>query len=507
MDFDESRSYLKNRMFRVYQADFEDCYTGIEVDGVSGGVILFNEFDMGTVPDPDVMNGDQIGIKLNHQLAGFTIEENVFAASSGNANHTIGIAAENLGEFNNMIRKNSFSGLTIGNEAFGVNGTTGDLLDGLRYVCNVNTNIGDKDFFVDDLPYSQDNISALQAAFAADGSAIATGNQFSSTGDQDDGDFANYGSEIYEYHYFQGSSAQIPDDITGISSLVQNIENPCSQIFCAAPCLTNTELSDLADDYFEYLADYDDFIDQSEWSKAAASKVLMDRASQLMIQHTLVDTTNFNTDTLRAWCGRMRTVSGNLIIAKDLAAAGDYTSARSMLDSIISWFDLATPLAYGISDIETIFGILSARGVGALTQSDIDTLLDISNNLSHAAVMARGILMREGYRFETRYVLPSAGGQQRIDLVNAFPVAFEEILVYPNPTNGAEVEVSTKAAEFVDLRFSLLTIHGKLVLETAISNTHTTIHLPQGLLNGIYIYQLHQNNARLGSGRLVVNPQ
>ena len=207
--------------------------------------MLFDTFYMGNVPDPGLIDSFQVGIKLNQQLAGFSLEENTFVGSTGNVDIMIGISAENLGEMNNFIRKNTFSGLDLANEAFGRNGNTNDELNGLRYICNVNSSTTDKDFFIKDSYYGIDNVSILQADFAGDGSLIATGNEFSSTGDQDDGDFANYGVEIDEYHYYASSAAQVPDAVDGITSTVPALTNDCGQNYCAPPCLSGNDLADL----------------------------------------------------------------------------------------------------------------------------------------------------------------------------------------------------------------------------------------------------------------------
>ncbi|HLF63999.1 MAG TPA: hypothetical protein VI603_09605 [Saprospiraceae bacterium] len=495
-------SIESNRIFRVYQADFEDCYTGIEVDGVSGGLMLFNEFDMGTVPDPDIMDGDQVGIKLNQQLAGFAIEENTFTESSGNTNNTIGIAAENLGEMNTVIRKNTFSGLTIANEAFGVNAGEDQLgIIGLRYICNINTTISDKDFFVKSTEYGTDKISALQAGIASDGSSIATGNQFSSTGDQDDGDFANYGVQIAEYHYYASSPVQVPDDIEGIGNTEEAQQNSCSQEYCAPPCLSSNDLADLSDEYFEYLDFYEDFLNESEWSKAAVSKAIMDQASLLIVQHYFVDSTSFHRDSLQAWYARILTVSGDILLAKDYASEGDYTTARQVLANMSARFSLTTAVEDDIADIDTIFGMLDARGLQGLTQGDIDDLVGFSENEGHSASMARSLLMLNGYRFETQYVLPDPDPEPFIWLSENSVPSFETVTVYPNPVNDDLINITIpEHSVYKTITIEISNIIGQKVAKWSLSEYHNSFKLPSG--HDVLMYRISGDGQELKTGRI-----
>lgn len=82
---------------------------------------------------------------------------------------------------------------------------------------------------------------------------------------------------------------------------------------------------------------------------------------------------------------------------KDYAAAGNFTAATQVLNAISSKYDLTGEQEDDLDDIASIFSILSARGVDALTQGDIDDLLDLTERPGHASSMARGILWLHGY--------------------------------------------------------------------------------------------------------------
>jgi hypothetical protein len=230
----------------------------------------------------------------------------------------------------------------------------------------------------------------------------------------------------------------------------------------------------------------------------------MDRTSLLALQHVLADTTNFNPDSLKIWYSRIRTVSGDILLAKDYAANGNYSKAREVLDSIVFWHGLVSPTQYGISDMDTIFGILDVRGVDELTSGDINTLLAVSNNYSHAAAMARGILILEGYRFQTQYVIPSSGGEERIALPRPITAALEEITVYPNPNNGDELNIIVPDVfkyQIVSVDFWTLT--GTKISSFILSEQYNRFRLPKHPA-GLYLFRICGDGTMLKTGRFAI---
>lgn len=499
-------SFAENYLFRVYQTEFDNCYTGIEVDGVSGGVIILNNFEMAILQDPEVMNGDQVGIKLNQQLAGFTIEQNTFLASTGNASHTIGISAENLGEFSNVIRKNTFAGLTIANEAFGQNAGEGDKrFVGLRYTCNENINTDDKDFYIKNTTdYNPDNVSALQADFDEAELPIATGNQFSSTGNSSDSDFANYGVLIDEYYFDPNISVQIPDSTEGIIDELDADPNECVEEFCAPPCLSINDLSNLHEGYYDLRAEYDIAIGTSQWLKSAIKKVHMDEAAKLIVQHYLVDTVNFNRDSLRTWYANMLTLSADILLAKDYAANGDFTSAEYVLNGISGRYSINTQEQNDIINIQTIFDILSSHKVSEIEQEEIDTLIALSDNPGHCAAMARSILTLHGYRFETQYVLPGLSGQGQFAQQGSSSQTFEEVTIYPNPSSDGIINiVIPQAGKHPKMHIDIWSLTGVKILSSSLNGAYNIVKLPSEHMGG-YAYRISEAGIVLKSGTVLV---
>lgn len=203
------------------------------------------------MPNTSVSNR-QLGLYLSSEIAGFEIEDNDFRESDGNATHTFGVVAQELGQSVKTIRNNAFNSVTVSNEAFGINADTiPEHVRGLRYACNINTNVAIYDFWVPDASeFDYNLVSNFQVAIDNSGVQVAAGNEFSTTGNSLVGDFFNQGEGSIVYLYYKEGSNQEPLDYSGLSPFTED-ENPCPQDFCVFPCLTSSELDDEKDRYVE----------------------------------------------------------------------------------------------------------------------------------------------------------------------------------------------------------------------------------------------------------------
>lgn len=232
---------------------------------------------------------------------------------------------------------------------------------------------------------------------------------------------------------------------------------------------------------------------------------MMDRASLLIIQHYLVDTINFNRDSLRVWYARTLTVSGYILLAKDFADEEDYTSAREVLDDLLTLFNPTAAIQNDIEEIDTIFGMLDARGIDGLVQADIDDLLDFSNNGGHAASISRSILMLKGYKFSTNYVLPDSEPEPFSWKPSGGQILFSEVTVYPNPNNGKQLQVSIPT-QVNEATFSLWTVRGELISMIDLSEDRLVNDVLIDIPAGVYIYHIHLNSQIVKTDRLIVHP-
>ncbi|NPD47921.1 C25 family cysteine peptidase [Lentimicrobium sp. S6] len=170
--------------------DYGIYFTGI----TNGATVLFNEFYVGfdgNSFEKGICNyASGRGIQLN-ECFNFTVEENKFFESQSNpsGNDVVGVLVNNCASEYEEIYKNEFTGLTVGNQAEGVNQLwkSKEVNFGLTYNCNINQN-NTIDFYV----APDASIRSLI------GSAnMPAGNTFSSTNPQ----FKNDGLTSIDYYY------------------------------------------------------------------------------------------------------------------------------------------------------------------------------------------------------------------------------------------------------------------------------------------------------------------
>lgn len=98
---------VTNRPYSVRQSNFNDCFVGIRNKSVSGGTILFNNFNLGTLPST-AFTQQQIGVSFETGITGFTFQENDFFGDPNSGIETIGSACKNTGSANKTVRKNQY---------------------------------------------------------------------------------------------------------------------------------------------------------------------------------------------------------------------------------------------------------------------------------------------------------------------------------------------------------------------------------------------------------------
>lgn len=220
-----------------YKADrniFENCMIGILNEGVDNTQITRNSFLMGNAPISNYIN---FGIALNSGK-NFRIEENTLNLSDAlpENNYNIGTWLNNTGPFNNLIYKNTFKDLSIGNLTNGnnrkINPEPNAQFTGLNFKCNdhftasSNTNY---DFAVVGNT-ENDGIRSYQGELIGTFSQAA-GNLFSKNGNNDASDF--YNESPYIINYYNGSnSRELPQYVSPTVKLFSaNGPNTCPSNF------------------------------------------------------------------------------------------------------------------------------------------------------------------------------------------------------------------------------------------------------------------------------------
>lgn len=498
-----------NRPFQVYGAEFSNCYFGIGNYSVSGCNILLNQFNMGEIQDLVGVDDDQVGIGLSSYMAGMTIEGNQFILNGELADHSIGIAADYLGDMNNGIRKNKFVGLTVGNEAMGrnANSFSSSLPSGLNYTCNENIDVSVNDFYVPEAEmYLESIIRKWQRQYpnAVSSGYTAAGNKFSSSGDPIDGDFGNYGDETVNYFYDDNDLSQIPIDFSGIN-LVTESSNACSPSFCLAPCLNSSDFSSKVDAFYTNKNELKDALIEEDIELAAAYQLKLDSNSFNILRYVEYDTTDYKLDTLRAWYARIGSIACDILLAGSFCGSGTFTHVNKTIDSIPSRFDLEADQVVDLRRLKYAYGILSARSVFSLTSTDYDSLTLFSEGIGASSNLARSILAVNDSIYSPRYYIPGEISPRSV-VHKKDPRTYEpKISVFPNPVCDAlYVEVPKEMGS--NLELIIFDLSGKVISTFKIHNGTNYIDLSnkvRSMSNGFYLYQIKSETSILANGKLI----
>lgn len=467
------------RPYSVYNSLFENCFRGITDITRGGATILFNTFNLGEVPDEDFSHG-QIGADFHFAHDGFTIQENLFIASEESDVIPIGLLCNGLGEFDNEIRRNTFIGVETANQVFGENADTSTIFPGgLRYFCNTfkNTLSQGYDFHIPNTP-ALDLIHLFQTPGSSQGSNVSAGNHFAYTAQ----DFMNYGEGDINYWYYPPGDNEEPRDSfsLGISDF-QGDSNSCSIAYCALPCIEDIE--DIKNDFLNHLDSYginlDYYLDalisenllkiDTARSRTLFYRRLSSADAYTVVQHLMIDTLEYNTDSLIRWMGYLDTYGAEVMIAGEYASAGDFESAVDVLETITARRDLTQAQSADLNNLLDIYYLLEEKSLESFTLSNRSFLRNIAySNSGVASGVSRALLSSFG-----EYIpLPYYHGEQ-INFRNvaedssqtiSFNVDQASLKIYPNPTSG-DVIIEWEGREFNCVSLFVYNLFGEKIFE------------------------------------------
>ena len=195
------------RAFTVKNALFTDNSFGIMLSNVNNATVLFSDFYLGKPAECGLDKDAAIGIDLL-RCTGFAIEENHFEkGSTVYSGDYVGIRCKDSQTRYDIIYKNTFSDLSFGNFAEGMNRYNPNYdWDGLEYRCNINTgNI--VDFKV--TTYDPSLAPAMIRGYMGY-TNISAGNTFSQQSGVD-WHFLNLGTQQIDYWWYSGNSIEEPE--------------------------------------------------------------------------------------------------------------------------------------------------------------------------------------------------------------------------------------------------------------------------------------------------------
>jgi hypothetical protein len=510
----QAQTSVVNRPYIVRQTNFDRNVVGIRNWSVDGATVLFNNFNMGDLPSSEPTE-DAVGIIFETDVAGFTCEENEFTRVPGpDGVTTIGSICINTGDLHKQIRRNTYTGLHIGNLANQQNAFINPpnepdpLFRGLYYDCNFNFNVVNGtglDFSVPDGIIRPRQGLEIQIPSGID--YLAAGNRFSYTGI----DFSNFGAAL-NYYYFPLGANQEPMATQGGVTELQAKENDCAQAHCEPPCRTDGELDGIKADYHAKKASLTALnatIGGNPTEQQTAARAYyqynMDKDAYMVALHIMYDTVHFHADSLRLWVTNMNSVESDLWLANHFLASGSSQLANNVLDAMPAKHQLTAEKQADILDVKVIANAIAGQDPNNLIEATLQTLQPIAlGSDGWARGWARRLLTQHGWHFAPEYVKYAQGGAERQQGISIPAIVPSTVKVQPNPASDHVVfTLPSDAAPGAVLR--IFDMNGRTV--TAFSDLQASSSLvwqTDGITSGIYFYRYFSQGQSF-SGKILLN--
>ncbi len=505
-----------NVPYTVQQATFTECIYGIHNRFVSQGAIVGNDFIMGTLPPAGSLSGNtpfttiQVGVFIENGANGFELQENDFTKVEDNVEYAYGTYCENLGWFNNEVRKNNYTNVDAGNLADENNAITTPNR-GLYYLCNTNiTQEYDFYFFDDsDIRFDQGElITGSSANFRAAGNTFTKANP-------PFGDFENNGPQVRYYH--DGLSEK-PMYHFGLA--FSDVDpNTCESDYCLPPCREQIEWLSMKSEYATNknlysaaVADMQaaqasgDTTTASQKSNLAAGyRLRMDELSNTLSLHMAFDTTTYSLDSMRVWWLKMESPVSDMVVARDYLAKEQNTEAFAIIDDIPTKYTLSTAESSDLADYRSIMQIMQGETAHSVSESKVQQLLHYADN-GHgiSSAWAKNILTVKGYHFPPEpNALPGAGERNQTK-VNPSISKLEVYAVTPNPAKD-QVRFSRSDGQSSSVSITVTDATGRVLWRSPRNaNSASTVWQTGDTQSGIYFYTIQDANGLTQSGRIVI---
>jgi len=156
------------------------------------------------------------------------------------------------------------------------------------------------------------------------------------------------------------------------------------------------------------------------------------------------------------------------------------------------YFSQPTPVENGIYSFNVFANRFNCNHI--LLSNKIIKIKPINMDIEPDAIIEQNIYLLEDYT--------AIDETDNSDKISDFPIR-----IYPNPLSGGQVlqyEVGTPVKS-LDCRMELVSMGGKVIFESKITDYTGSINLPQTLTNGIYIVNFKLNNKTHYSTRLIIS--
>ncbi len=510
------------KFYTIQSCLFQGCWIGVHSELGSRGVIVQNTFKIGDVPIFDLIP-EIFGVLLQYKHSTFTLQENNFERAENilqdvqDISQLIGSRAYYILETDNLIRKNYYKNLTIGNEAVGDN-TNFFGFTGLRYLCNENQNNNTYDFNVR-VGKGIRNIQGTLEIVPPIETRIPAGNIFSHI-NLPESDFRNEGQNAVNYYHRQ----LIPETPLTFTTPIQVVleftssDKQCESIYCNPPCRSEQQLSlekqSIVTAKTEFNNVYSSFLQHPNGPNAGAQKISM-AALQEIIQTNTFDVllhiiaNEGSLSDYRYWLGYMDAYETDLELANSYIGTGEFAQANAFLSSLPTKHNLSGEMLTEFSDYRAVLNVMqthlqSGGSKFNLPTTDINSLKNYAENNVHVSVrgQAKAMLAMYGILYPPEQVNESGNraGQRTQSRTDGFRLA-------PNPADQTVWVIFPHIDSLSDHigQLSIYSIHGRLLhqQETLVAEGGVQLSLA-GQPEGCYFIQVRLSNGEFATLPLVI---
>lgn len=447
----------------------------------------------------------------------FKLENNQF-----NENYTgIKFNAHGTVDGNHFCQYNTFNFANIANEVNGLFGNNrGDLLlaQGLRFSCNkYQSNISDDIKITNLSAICQHQKQACNHFMSP--SAININNDIS--------------NPILYYYYDSTDPYQIPNNVIN-TSLIDNADCYCSAfgsrplfVFYNQPAIY---IDDLENEYIakktefnslllDYMQQYNDTIHWAEYYdgdiyyqeqvedyfELSDLKIDIDRAClhaiQILLSDTILDKSAF-----KNWVSRTETPQMSFLLAECYLDEDNKTAMDSILIDMFAkypYYDRAEILKYkacldyladwNLDNVDTVY----------ISQSAIDSLMDIASGTGSSAFLAVSILERIGEEQAGELLRKSNELNNATAGIPLQGIDKEFVQIVPNPIEDV-MKLKTEDKNTVIQKITLYDVYGKQLFSKQINSTDIDINL-SNYSRGVYFISCQLNNGRTIIKKIIKN--
>ena len=431
-----------------------------------------------------------------------------------------GIQAIGLGGTENIIRKNYFTGLTIGNMARG--GNAAGSASGLLYLCNENDNpvflpdITVFDFIVE----NNSTIKQVQGLPGPDvGQYLPAGNHFSHAGPLNSESDFRTSFDIQYWHGDPSVEKPIYYDNARISLVLEDLPRSCESIFCDPPCREQHEI-----DAFQQRIATDALSRDSILALLAlggTDQALIQAREQLRdylnhrihtaaaevaihIAHTEGDNAVF-----RDVLSKARAYDADLELANDYLGSNETAHYYALMNTVPAKYQLTGEALDEFNAYRAVTDMLAQHYANGgskydLGHAQIEWLEGEADGSPYhrARSMARRILRIYGYLYPVD--MPEEEEDRSTATTRPAPLT-PLFRLFPNPANqSVTVSLSGGAAQGESATINIWSPSGILVAERLLATGSSSTFDVRSLSPGIYLVQVIFNTGKLQTQRVMI---